>query len=68
MPWEVKKYISIPTGSRIVAGRPSDTVSSAVLKKCRTLSRTNIVDVMYAGVVAEVACEDNFYRFVYNFL
>lgn len=57
----------VEIGSRIVAGRPSDTVNSTVLKKCKSLSRADIIDVMYAGVVAELACEGNFYRYLVFF-
>lgn len=52
----------VKLGTRIVAGRPTDTVNSTISKKYKDISSGTNINVMFAGVVAELACEANRYR------
>ncbi|XP_066913706.1 histone-lysine N-methyltransferase SETDB1-B-like [Clytia hemisphaerica] len=54
-------------GTRIVAGRPSDTVNSTVQKKYKDITTTTSYTVMFAGTIAELACEANRYRYLVFF-
>ena len=54
-------------GTRVVAGRPSDTVNTTISKKYKDISSGNNISVMFAGVVAELACEANRYRYLVFF-
>ena len=52
----------VKIGTRIVAGRPSDTVNTTISKKYKDISSGNNINVMFAGVIAELACEANRFR------
>lgn len=54
-------------GTRVVAGRPSDTVNTTVSKKYKDISSGNNINVMFAGVVCELACEANRNRYLVFF-
>lgn len=54
-------------GCRIVAGRPSDTVNSTISKKYKDINTGTNVNVMFAGVVAEIAGEENKHRYLVFF-
>ncbi|XP_065646369.1 histone-lysine N-methyltransferase SETDB1 isoform X7 [Hydra vulgaris] len=59
---------SVKIGSRIVAPRPSDTVNSTISKKYKDISNSaGVISVMFAGIVAEVACEQNKFRYLIFF-